>query len=181
MLTCCSPGWGSGMGGCGSARTRLREGLTALGAVSAAPGARSLHPTGAAAVSAPRLSSGSGARRAARARAGGGVGGGPRLGSAWGLGPRAGSAQERRALGSARGAPPAERENTLAPAGEHTPTLTWGRPATDSRPRGHRQTHMDTGTHRGTRTATWGRFATESHPREHGQAHTDKHWPKYPR
>lgn len=171
------PREGPGMGG-GSVRTPLRAGITALGAVSAAPGARSLHPTGAAAVSAPRLSSGSGAPQEARARAGGGVGGGPRLGSAWGLGPRAGSAPERRASGSARGAPPAERENTSAPAGEHTPTLARRRPVTNSRPRGHGQTHVDTGIRWGTPTPTCG-FATESHPRRHGPAHTDKHWPKY--
>lgn len=115
----------------------LGAGLRAPGEGSAAPGARSPHPTGAAAVSAPPLGSGSGARRAARARAGGGVGGGPRLGSAWGLGPQAGSAPERRAPDSARGAPPALRVKSWAPAGAHTPALTWGRPATESGPRGH--------------------------------------------
>ena len=138
-LTCWSPGPGPGMGGSGSARTRSARGSghRAPGAGSAAPGARSPHPTGAAAVSAPPLGSGSGARRAARARAGGGVGGGPRLGSAWGLGPQAGSAPERRAPDSARGAPPALRVKSWAPAGAHTPALTWGRPATESGPRGH--------------------------------------------
>ena len=143
-LTCWSPGGGPGTGGCGSARTRLGAGLRALGAGSAAPGARSPHPTGAAAVvSAPRLGSGSWAPRAARARAGGGVGGGPRLGSAWGLGPRAGSAPEQRAPGSARGAPPALRVKPWAPAGAHTSALTRGRPATESGPRGHGQTCAD--------------------------------------
>lgn len=172
-LTCSSPGRGPGMGSCGSARTRLGAGLAALGTSLAAPGARSPHPTGAAAVSAPSLSSGSGARRAARARAGGGVGGGPRLGSDWGLGPRAGSAPERRARGSARGALPAQSESTAARAGAHTPTLTWGRLATDSRPRGQEKTHADSSTRQGAPTPTWGCFATGSHPRGHGQARTD--------
>lgn len=145
-----APGWAAAARrGLGSAR-----GLAALGTSLAAPGARSPHPTGAAAVSAPSLSSGSGARRAARARAGGGVGGGPRLGSAWGLGPRAGSAPERRARGSARGAPPAQRENTSAPRrGAH--------PHTDPGAPRHRQPPTRTG------QATCGPQHTQ------GYAHTD--------
>lgn len=74
---------GPGVGGCCLARTRLGAGLGVLGAGSAAPGERSLHPTGAAAVSAPRLCSGSRAGQAARARAGGGVRGGVGAGPAW--------------------------------------------------------------------------------------------------
>lgn len=151
----------------------LGAGLRAPGAGSAAPGARSPHPTGAAAVSAPPLGSGSGARRAARARAGGGVGGGPRLGSAWGLGPQAGSAPERRAPDSARGAPPALRVKSWAPAGAHTPALTWGRPATESGPRGHdrrAQTRHTRGyTHSHPETLCY------SHLRLRGQANTLAH------
>lgn len=151
----------------------LGAGLRAPGAGSAAPGARSPHPTGAAAVSAPPLGSGSGARRAARARAGGGVGGGPRLGSAWGLGPQAGSAPERRAPDSARGAPPALRVKSWAPAGAHTPALTWGRPATESGPRGHdrrAQTRHTRGyTHSPPETLCY------SHLRLRGQANTLAH------
>lgn len=114
-----------------------------------------------------------------RRRAGSGWGrgrgrgrGGPRLGSAWGLGPRAGSAPERRARGSARGAPPARRWGThrLPPGRTHSHTDP-GRTATDSRPRGCGQTDTGGGTH----TPTRGRFATDGHPRGRGQAHMNKH------
>lgn len=142
------PGPRPGVGGCSATRARLGAGLGAAGAGSAAPGARSPHLTGAAAVSAPPLGSGSRARRAARARAGGGVGGGPRLGSAWGSGapgwlrPRA----TRPGLRTWRCARPAREESCPAPAGRTPTALTPGapcrrRPPTRTRTDRHADAH----------------------------------------
>lgn len=128
-------------GGCRSARTRLGAGLRALGAGSAAWGSRSPHPTGAAAVSAPPLVSGSRTPPAARARAGGGVGGGPRRARPGARGPGLAPPQS-----DAPGDPhvalrPLRGRTPRLPAGR-APPLTRGRPATDSRPRGHGQTQQ---------------------------------------
>ncbi|XP_021503701.1 collagen alpha-1(I) chain-like [Meriones unguiculatus] len=116
---------------------------------------------GAAAVSAPPLGSGS------RARAGGGVGGGPRLGSAWGsrapgwLRPRATRPPARPGLRTWRCArPPARLAGRAA------------RPRRGARP--PPRPPLEAAAHADADGQTHGRLATESHPRRPGQAHADR-------
>lgn len=163
-------------GGCRSARTRLGAGLQALGAGSAARGSRCPHPTGAAAVSAPPLVSGSRTPPAARARAraGGGVGGGPRLARPGARGPGLAPPQSDapaephvalRPLGGRTPRPPAGGART--PAGPGTPRL--GQPPTPTRP-----DTADTGTHSGAHPRRPG----DAVPQAATHADTNKHWPE---